>query len=203
MYHNNPNLKPETTWTCEAGIDQYLFDRKLKMSGTYFYTKAEDLIGSYKEGSDSYKENVGEADIQGIELEASVMPFSWLDIWMNYTYTDSEVKKNDRDPAEVGKHLTDYPEQTANVGCGLIYKWFRLDLVGNYTGRIYKNALNDDDDGVYGAYSKCWLWDAKLTCKPVEHIQCSLSVDNIFDREYFASDVGRERSYFFEIAFEY
>lgn len=202
-YHNNPDLKPETTWTYEAGVDQYVFTRKMKVSATYFYTQAEDLIGSYQKGSDIYKENVGEADIQGLELEVSVNPLDWLNIWANYTSTDSEVKKNDRDPDTVGKHLTYYPERTINMGCDLTYKWFKVSLAGNYLGRIYKSELNDDMDDVYGAYSKRWLWDTKLTYSPVEYLECSLSVDNIFDKEYFVTDVGRGRSYFFEMALKF
>lgn len=203
-YNCNPNLKPESIWTYEAGVDQYVFSRKLKLSATCFYTQAKDLIGSYTESGQNYKENIAEADIRGCELQASARPLEWLNIWANYTYTDSEVKKNDRAPSTVGKHLTEYPAQKINTGCDLTYKWFKASLVGDYLGRIYKNELNDDKDDVYGAYSKRWLWNAKLIYSPVEYLDCSLSVDNIFDEEYFSGyGVGRERSYFFEIKLKY
>lgn len=202
-YYNNPNLKPETTWTYEAGIDQYVWDRKLKLSGTYFFTQANDLIGSYRVESNVYKENISKAEIQGCELEASAMPANWLNIWVNYTYTDSEVKENDRDPAIVGKHLIDYPEQTINLGLDLTYRWFKVSLAGNYLGRIYTSEQNDDQDDVYDGYSKRWLWNTKLTYSPVKYAECSFSVENIFDEEYFAISKGHERSYFFEVRFRY
>ncbi len=199
-YHNNPELGPETSWNYEIGADQYVFNRALKLSATGFLIQAEDFISSYKIGSDSYKENVGEAEIKGLELAVLLKPFDWLDVWANYTLADSEVKENDRNPSVVGKHLTDYPEQMFNTGVDITYKQIRASLVGNYIGRMYYNDMNDDLEGTYYGYAKRWVWDSKLTYSPVKYADISFSVNNMFDEEYFnTSMVAPGRTYFVEL----
>ena len=203
-YHGNSSLKPETTWTYDAGVSQYLFDRKMKLSAGFFYTRAKDLIGQKKESStEYYYKNIGEADIRGWELEASVTPLEWLALWANYTDTYSEVKKNKSDPTTEGKYLADYPLNTFNAGCDLTYKQFKARLTGNYLGRIYTSEQNDDVADTYMGYSKGWLWDAKITYTPVQYVECAFSVDNIFDEEYFSYSPGRGRSCFFEVSLKY
>lgn len=199
-YHNNPELKPETSWTYEVGADQYVLDRKVKLSVTGFFTQAEDLISSYIVGTDQFKENIGEAEIKGLELGVLYSPVDWLDLWANYSLTDSEVTKNDRNPDAEGKHLTYYPDQMFNSGIDLKFGKVKASVVGNYVGRIYVNDMNDDIEDAYGSYSKRWIWDTKLTYSPVEFAECSFSVNNIFDEEYYmSSTVGPERTYFVEL----
>jgi len=202
-YHFNPNLKPETVWTYEIGADQYFFDRKLKLGVTFFHSDFKDMILRYSEGYDYYLDNVAKVEINGWELEGFYSPFDWLKLWANYTNNDSEVKENERNPDAEGQHLTKIPLETINLGSELAYKWFKASLAGNYVGRIYTREDNNDVPDVYGAYSKRWLWNTKLIFTPEENVELSLSVDNIFDEEYFEYYKGRGRSYFFEVRLKY
>ena len=199
MYYSNPELDAETLWNYEIGVDQYLFNRVLKLSATYFHTDIKGLIYSYETDDDSYKDNIGEARIDGIELEASARPFDWLNLWGNYTCNDSKIKKQDHDPEMEGKKITGMPVRTINLGSEISYKWITASLMGRYTGRIYKQKYNDDIDDVYGANTKCWLWETRLTVSPWEHAELSFSVENLFDKKYFDYNIGRERSYFVEM----
>ena len=203
-YHNNPELGPETSWNYEIGVDQYVLNRKVKLSATGFFIQAEDFISSYRIGSDSYKENVGQAEIKGLELAISVKPYDWLYLWANYTLTDTEVTENDRNPAAVGKHLTDYPEQMFNVGADVTYKQIRASVVGNYLGRMYYSDMNDDLEGTYYGYDEHWLCDAKLTYSPVQYADISFSVNNLFDEDYYNSSmVAPGRTYFIEFKLKF
>jgi len=203
VYHFNPNLKPETVWTYEIGADQYFFERRLKLGATFFHSDFKDMILRYSEGSDYYLDNVAKVEINGWELEGIYSPFDWLKLWANYTNNDSKIKEHESKPEAEGKHLTNMPLETINVGSELTYKWFKASLAGDYVGRIYTTDDNDDVPDVYGAYSKRWLWNTKLTVTPEEHVEFSLSVDNIFDEDYFEYYKGRGRSYFFEIRLKY
>ncbi|MBM9616137.1 TonB-dependent receptor [Desulfobulbus rhabdoformis] len=203
-YHNNPELGPETSWNYEVGADQYFFDRKVKCSVTGFFIQAEDFISSYRIGSDSYKENVGEAEIRGLEFALSAQPLSWLDLWANYTITDSEVKENSREASLIGKELTDYPEQMINIGAGVTYKQVKASVVGNYTGRMYYSDMNDDLEGTYYGYANHWLWDAKMTYTPLEYADISFSINNMFDEEYFTGSMSAPgRTYFVELKLKF
>ena len=203
MYYSNPDLDAETLWNYEIGVDQYFFNRVLKLSATYFHTDIKDLIYSYDMGGDSYKDNIGEARIDGIELEASARPFDWLNLWSNYTYNDSKVKKQDHDPEMEGKKITGMPVRTINLGTEISYRWMTASLMGRYTGRIYKQRYNDDINDVYGANTKWWLWETNLAVSPWEHAKLSFSVKNLFDREYFDYNIGGERSYFVEMSLKW
>jgi iron complex outermembrane receptor protein len=201
--YSNPDLDPETILNYEIGIVQYVKHKMFKLGATAFYSQIEDLIYSY-DGDDgnSYKDNAGEARIQGIELMASAIPWDFLMLWANYTCNDTKITKQAKDPEMVGKKITGMPDQTINVGVDLLYKWFKTSLTGQYVGQIYKTKYNTDIPNVYKANSKVWLWEAKLTTdmpwksKHFKNIKLSLSVENLFDEEYFDYAIGRERSYF-------
>lgn len=197
-YYSNPDLGPETLWTADISVDQYFWNRRIKLSTGYFQTWAKDFIGTYYESGGSYKDNISEVEIQGIELAGRIQPLDWLSLWANYTYNDSEVIDNERNPEAEGEHLTDTPSQIVNTGLDVNTKWATFSLSGQYLGRVYKNEENDGETDVYGAHTKCWLWNSKLTVSPWKRWSVSLSVENIFDKEYFKYYKGQGRSYLLE-----
>jgi iron complex outermembrane receptor protein len=207
---SNPDLDPETILNYEIGFVQYFNQKMFKLGSTAFYSEIEDLIYSY-DGDDgnSYKDNAGEARIQGVELMFSAIPWDFLMLWANYTYNDTEITKQAKDPEMEGKKITGMPDQIINVGVDLMYEWFKTSLTGQYVGQIYKTKYNTDIPDVYKANSKVWLWQAKLTgdmpwkSKYYKNIQFSLSVENLFDEEYFEYSIGRERSYFAEVKIDW
>ncbi len=72
---NNPNLKPETVKTVEAGprfrFNDVLTSRdSLRLRGSVFYTKAEDLIELFIVGATAQYQNIAEATLRGAEAEA-------------------------------------------------------------------------------------------------------------------------------------
>jgi iron complex outermembrane receptor protein len=206
MIYSNPNLDPETILNYEIGAVQYFLGRRLKTEVTAFHSDIDNLIYSYTDDAgDSRKDNAGEASIKGVEISASAVPIDPLVIWANYTYNDSEITRQDKDPEMVGKRITSMPDKTINVGANYTYNWLTLNLAGQYTGRIYKTKYNTDIPNVYKANSTTWLWETKLVAdipyhpQSVKDLQVSLSVENLFDEEYYAYYIGRERSYFAEI----
>ncbi len=199
-YHSNPDLAPETLWNYEAGIDQYFWERRVKLAATVFHSVLDDAIESVTVGSDRYTENVSKAEIDGLELEAEVRPTEWLRLWGNAAWSDSEVVDNPNDPASEGEHLTNVPLTVYNAGLDATWRWLTASLDGNYQGRIYTKTDNSDVNDVYGGYSERWLWNSKLTVTPVERLSVSLAVDNLFDEDYYDYYIGRGRSYLLEVA---
>lgn len=208
--YSNPDLNPETIVNYEIGVVQYFYNKLFKVDATTFYSNIEDLIYTYDgEDGNSYKDNAGEACIKGVEFGTSVMPWDFLVLQANYTYNDSEITKQDKDPEMEGKKITDMPDRTINVGMDLMYSCFKTSLTGRYAGRIYKTEYNTDIPDVYQANSKKWLWDTKLTAdlpyksKYFKNLQLALSVENIFDQEYYDYSIQRERSYFAELKIDW
>jgi vitamin B12 transporter len=89
----NPNLKPEESDGWDAGVEQHLWDRRVRLAATYFRTDYENLIQSTLTDPVNFcfqAQNVGKARSEGVELEAGVMPIDGLVLAVAYTYTDSE-----------------------------------------------------------------------------------------------------------------
>jgi vitamin B12 transporter len=87
----NPDLRPETSRGWEAGADQALWKRRVRLGFTYFHTDFRDLI-SVVPVSDFCAQagNVGRARAAGVETYAQTEPFDWLSLGVNYTFTDTE-----------------------------------------------------------------------------------------------------------------
>jgi len=198
-YHSNPNLKPEKLESWEIGADQFFFNKKLKVSATYYNSEIKDAIERTNSGSDRYTDNVGKASIDGFELALEAQPVKGLKLWANGSWVNSEVLENKNKPEIEGKELTDVPDVMYNVGG--IYKWRFLSIAldGNYQGRIYTSDMNDDINGVYASYDERWIWNTRITAEVGKHVEVSGAVTNIFDKEYFDYYVGRERSYMLEL----
>lgn len=199
-YASNPNLGPETLWTFEIGADQYVLDRRLKFGATYFKTYMEDMIESVTTSATLRdKQNIGKVEIDGWEFDARAKPADWANLWAAWTITEPVVKENSAKPAIEGKYVTDYPLETISLGGDAAWKWFTLSLAGNYQGRTYTDDTNTDMEGVYTGNSKVWLWDAKLICKPWDHLEVSAAVMNLTDEKYYYYYAGQPRSYYLEV----
>jgi vitamin B12 transporter len=85
-YNGNPNLKPETSTSYEAGAEfQYSF---VDVSATYFDSNIHDLITTTPDFTS--EENVGRARINGVETELVLTPAPWFTADLTYTYTNPE-----------------------------------------------------------------------------------------------------------------
>ena len=89
----NPNLRPEESDSWDAGVEQHLWERRVRLGATYFRNDFTDLIQSTLVDPANFcfqAQNVGKARTQGVEVEASVQPVDGLILALAYTYTDSE-----------------------------------------------------------------------------------------------------------------
>ncbi|MEW5773097.1 MAG: TonB-dependent receptor [Thermodesulfobacteriota bacterium] len=198
-YASNPKLKPETVWTYELGGDQYLLERRVKLSATAFHSEMEDMIDSVTNGNTRTKENVGKVEVNGLELGAEVRPADWLRTWGAWTINRAKYKEHEANPLAEGDYVAGVPLEIINLGGEASWKWFTLSLAGNYLGRTYYDETNDDIEGVYTGNSKRWLWDLKLICKPMENLELSAGVENLLDETYYQYYLAPPRSYTFEI----
>ena len=101
-----PDLEPERSIAFDTGIDQNLANNRVRLSSTFFYTRLTDTIGFLNRVS-----NVGNTPrifggyantkggiARGAEFSADLKPFSSLDIFTSYTFTNSDQ----RDPQVAG-----------------------------------------------------------------------------------------------------
>ena len=203
-YQGNPDLKPETMWAYELGIEQYFFDKRTRLCLTGYRNDIEDLIYYRTEGSTKIRSNAGKARTYGLEIEASQKVTDWLTLWTNYTYTDAEIIDNPTEPESEGKQVPGIPKHTWNIGLDTQYKWVKTSVVGRYFSKIYNDSDNrDTEEGVYGTYEPAFGADAKISVTPLKWMEISLSVDNIFDKEYYEYYKTDGRTFFAELTLRY
>ncbi len=205
-YRSNPDLDPETVWTYEVGMDQYLFDNKTRLSLTGYRNDIDDLV-YYKIDNDAKtktRTNAGEARTHGLEFEVSHQITDWLAAWGNYTWTDAEITDNSNDPESEDKTITGIPKTTYNIGVEAEHKWFKGSLVGRYFSKIFNDSDNNDkEEGVYQTYEPAFYVDGKITVSPCKWAEVSVSIDNIFDEEYWEYYEGDGRTFFCELTVKY
>ncbi|MBV8550898.1 MAG: TonB-dependent receptor [Acidobacteriaceae bacterium] len=96
--YGDPRLAPERAVSGDFGFDQYLFHDHLKISGTYFYTRLqqiiffEDLPIQYIDpyGRTSGYVNVGGGMSRGVEVSGEFRPTGRTSIFASYTYVNSK-----------------------------------------------------------------------------------------------------------------
>lgn len=185
-YAGNPELKPETTTSYEAGLNQNLW-KGAKLDLTFFFNELEDLI--YRRTvTSTYQDliNVGKARTRGFELGFEQRFTSGLKLFANLTYTDSEVLRNEAKPATEGKRLTYIPLWMGNVG--LEYRKGKLSVyvVGRYMDKWYSDDENrDKKSGVYGSYDEYFVLDARVSYQLTKSVSLFLSLDNLLDNQYY------------------
>ncbi|SMC95471.1 iron complex outermembrane recepter protein [Desulfocicer vacuolatum DSM 3385] len=198
-YQSEPDLRPETAWTYELGVDQYFFDKKTRVSLTGYRNDIEDLIYYRVEGATKTRDNAGTARTYGVEFEASQKITDRLSLWGNVTYTDARIIDNPTDPTSENKQISGIPEWAWNMGLDTQYEWCKASVVGRY----YSKLEEDTKDGVYGTYEPAFFLDAKVILTPLKCMELSLSVDNILDEEYYEYYKGDGRTFFAELTFRY
>jgi iron complex outermembrane recepter protein len=88
----------ETAWNYELGMKGDFFDNSLRFNATAFYTDYEDLqivrfgpTEANPEFGSFITDNIGSAEIYGVEMEATWYPTENLMLYANYAYLDTEV----------------------------------------------------------------------------------------------------------------
>ena len=95
----DPRLSPERSFSIDGGVDQYLFQQRLRVSATYFYTSFQQRIG-FDDGTfitpstDPYGRfggyfNTGGGIARGVELSGEFRPARRTTLFGSYTYTNA------------------------------------------------------------------------------------------------------------------
>jgi iron complex outermembrane receptor protein len=206
VYNSNPDLDPETVLSWDIGAEQTLW-KDAKIKATFFENYLSDMIynvtvsGTTTIGGKEYINkkytNVGGAETRGVELELEQRFGKHLRLFAGYTYTDSEITEYDPDPTLIGKQLTLVPRHMISMGADASCGPASLFLSGRYVAKRHSQDDNSDIvNNVYGSHDPYFVVDMKAAYKVTDWATVSLSVNNLFDREYYIYYVAPGRSWF-------
>jgi iron complex outermembrane receptor protein len=203
-YLANPNLKPETVETWDVGADFKPWDGG-EVKATLFANRMHDLI--YTQGGSGGTKNRINAELaesRGVTVSFSQQLTAASRVFGSLTYTDSEVKRNSVAPASVGKQLTSLPKRQAVLGADTRTGDWTLAMNARYASKQFASDDNSDvARGVYQVYDAYVVADAKVSYRIDRNLTASLSIDNLFDREYFSFYPAPRRSWFAELGYRY
>lgn len=129
----NPDLKPEISNNFELGV---IFDNgnDLTAQATVFFTQLKDKIQAAT-GAGTGTDNIGEAEVKGLELAASYHFMNDFTLAANYTWIDSEVTKEGTAASQVGDPLVSTPEHMLNLRLA----WQATEQLNTYIGAEYRS----------------------------------------------------------------
>ncbi|WP_295803246.1 TonB-dependent receptor [uncultured Microbulbifer sp.] len=177
---------PENATNYELGFKSSMLGQRVRLNGAVFYLDYSDLQSFTVDLETGQVETAtGDAEIRGVELEASALVTDALMLALNYGYTDSEYVSFESDPAIVGNNLARTPEHSASASIN--YEW----ILGNgsainfntnvmYQDTVYYSVGNDaaaSDDGHT-------LANANATWDNYAGLKVSLWGKNLTDEEY-------------------
>jgi len=203
----NPDLKPEQSWSYEAGL-KHLFivgnNLLLETEATAYHMLVDDWIQWAPDAADRWRPvNLQKVRAMGFELSqqvtATIDKFR-LNGSAGYTYTSSEQVEVYEGNGDKGKQLMYVPLHKAVVAAGITYKNWQLHSDLNYTGLRY--TTNSETSTLDGFILVNAALSRQLQLGPGKFI-LTLRTDNLTDQVYqtMAYRAMPGRNYTFSLRF--
>lgn len=194
-FTDNPSLKPERSFSTEAGIEQAFAVGRARAEAVVFFNSYDDLIvavGSFRESSRYTTDNIANARARGVELALSgARRLATLDLHARvaYTWLDSEVLAVDNGddappPFTVGEPLLRRPRHQMSAEVTGASGPLTLFVSGGARSRVLDvepsfgtfGGLHDSD-----GFS---TWNAGASWRVARVGELFGRVENLFDRTY-------------------
>ncbi len=185
IYANPDGLKPETSYTYEAGVVTDIIKEKLTFNTSVFKRRITDVIdfGLQANGGFGYL-NQSEQNDNGFEVELGFKPTQKFNINAFYAFVDGKVRAKENAPEVF--NLSRRPKNSLGANAGLsvsknlyislLYKWTDTRIDAYYdvnAGKAVEENLN--------SYHKV---DTYIQYKPTQKLTLFADIKNIFDAEY-------------------
>ena len=213
LYINDPNLKPEKSWTTELTAEKDLGSGLLRL--TFFTENTRDALYSQTTFDSaanlniSRVQNVGRIATKG--LEAAYNGFDvlakGLDLNGSITYADSIIKENSGfvvSPGDtVGKQQPNIPRWRATAVASYRFnpQW-AATLGARYSGAQYRTLNNADVNGyAYQGVSKYFTTDLRVRWQVSRSVTAAFGIENLNNYKYWNFHPYPQRSYMAELQF--
>ncbi len=191
IVNNDPNLKPERSWTSELSAERALRIGSLRM--TMFLERTEDALYSQTNVTVSPAvtniQNVDRIGTKGVEVAFVSTAFldGKLELSTSATFAQSLIEANANFPVSVGKWQPRVPKwRWTGVATYRAAPQWSVTLGGRYSGKQFNTLDNGDPNGyAYTGTSPYLVFDARAR---FEHARfnASIGIDNLGDEEYWA-----------------
>jgi len=116
----NFGLRPEKDLGWDIGIEQRLWENRVRVGATYFHNDLSNVIGF---NGQFQTLNLGAAETQGLEIELHAQPIADLTFTASYTYLDAEKTSSADISQPQGARLPRRPRNEVYVSGS--YLWWK------------------------------------------------------------------------------
>ena len=209
VVNNDPNLKPEKSWTGELSAERELGFGTLR--ATLFAERTVDAL--YSQTNVTVTPNV--TNIQNVDtirtlgaevaLQASDVGLKGLDLNASVTYADSIITRIDKFPASVGQWQPRVPQWRATtlLSYALDDQWSG-SFDARDSGRQYGQLDNSDTNSfAYTGFSRCFITDVRLRYQANRQWVASVGIDNLGNSTYWAFHPYPQRTFLAELRYDH
>jgi iron complex outermembrane recepter protein len=206
IVNNDPDLKPEKSWTGELTAEREFGNALLR--ATYFHEDSRDALYSQTNvtvvPNVTSIQNVDHIGTRGLEVayQAQEVFMSGLDLSASLTYAHSRILANTNFPASVGKWQPRVPEWRANaLATWQVGERWTTTLGARYSGKQFNTLDNSDTNPfTFTGTSKFLGFDARVRRRIGDIWTASVGIDNIGNEEYWAFHPYTQRTFAAELA---
>jgi iron complex outermembrane receptor protein len=207
VINNDPNLKPEKSWTTELSLEHQLNNGLIRT--TVFREESKDALYSQRNVTVTPNvtniQNVQRIGTIGAEFAgqfANVLPN--FDLNTSATYASSTIDANTNFPGSVGKRQPRVPKWRANVlGTYRPIDTWSVTLGARFSGRQFGTLDNSDiNANTYTAFSSFLVADLRVRHQFDKQWSAALGIDNIGNKKYWAYHPYTQRTLLAELQYD-
>lgn len=211
QYINDPNLKPERSWTGELSVEKDLGNGLARL--TFFAEDTRDALYSQTifdaiaNRNISRVQNVGRIATQGLEAAfgGNDVLARGLDLQASVTYAHSVIKENAGFVAvpgdTIGKRQPNIPRWRASVLAS--YRWtpaWSTSIGARFSGRQFRTLDNSDVNGyTYFGVSKFFVVDVRARWRIDKTFTAAFGIDNLNNYKYWNFHPYPQRTFVAEL----
>jgi len=214
QYINDPNLRPEKSWTTELTAEKDLGNALLRL--TFFTENVRDALYSQTtfdalaNKNISRVQNVGRIQTRGIEaaFNGTDILKKGLDLSASVTWADSVIKENAGFVSvagdTLGKQQPNIPKWRATALASYRFdaRW-SASLGARYSGRQYRTLDNSDPNGfTYQGVSKYFTTDVRVRWQLSRQVIAAFGIDNLNNARFWNFHPYPQRSTTAELKFD-
>ncbi|MFH0889041.1 MAG: TonB-dependent receptor [Planctomycetota bacterium] len=191
-FQGNPNLKPETLWSYELGIDHNFSAGGGSASGgndgissrlTIFQSSLENAWDYMKDPDNVYRpHNVTKMLINGVEAETNYRIIKGLEGFINYTYNDAKYKSDENNPAIKDNYVEEIPRFQSSLG--LRFQPDNSNTIINLKIKGTGNRYTDPENTGQNKLAKHLVTDIGISTDMNKNSSFFISAHNLFNRVY-------------------
>ena len=185
----NTNLKPERSQSMDVGVDQYLLNNRLTLSGGYFWNRYRDMIVAQESAAlcgtsfgfaNFCAQNIGLVSTKGWEASvkyAVVRDVPWIkSLDVQAQYTNTLTRNLEQQPGNRAPRMP--VDQWSMIISYQPIDPVRINLEGRYVGSRFDDVNNQQPMRAFD------VWNLSATYNVTNYVQTYVRADNIFNEKY-------------------